>query len=552
MSEAPAAETATAAWPPLGEQGKGLPADVVTLVGEACDRDPERPALIFEDGVTVTRGQFKRAVESFAGYLARRIEPGDRVAIVLPNRTEFMVAWLAVNACGGSLVSINTAAGEHDAGHILGDSAATMAIVGRDQEELVRGLAGPELGEVVVVDDDEPDGLGAYTAGSGPLSLEGVRIDPEAITNVYYTSGTTGPPKGCTVDHSYWLRFVELYLGLYGLSDRDRLLCCLQFFYNDPPWLFLTSLWAGTSLVVMRRFSVSRYWSVVTAHDVNRVFGLAAIPSLLLKAEPSPAERDQRVEFALHVGIPTALHREFVERWGFPWVEGYGLTESGLVIAMPLEHADEMTGSGSIGLACPGVEVRLVDDEGDDVDADEPGELLIRAPGLMRGYLNRPEATAETMREGWLHTGDLGRQDRRGFVYFLGRKKDIVRRSGENVAAVEVEDVLRSHPLVLEAAVIPVADELRGEEVKACIALVDGTGPEDVSEFELVSFCRERLAPHKVPRYIQFRAEPFPRTPSMRVKKSAIVAESEDPLRDTWDRDSAMPDWKGSARGSRV
>jgi carnitine-CoA ligase len=392
------------------------------------------------------------------------------------------------------------------------------------------------------VDGKEPEGLDAYVGDSGPLSLAEVQVDPQAITNVYYTSGTTGPPKGCMVDHSYWLRFVELYLALYGLSPDDRLLCCLQFFYNDPPWLFLTSLHAGTSLVVMRRFSVSRYWSVVVDNGVTRLFGLAAIPSLLLKAEPSAAEREHRVEFALHVGIAAQLHAEFVRRWGFPWVEGYGLTESGLVVAMPLEHADEMTGSGSIGLPCPGVEIRVVDDEGRDVAVEESGEILIKAPGLMRGYLNRREATEEAMAGGWLHTGDLARRDERGFLYFLGRQKDIIRRSGENVAAAEVEDVLRSHPQVLEAAVVPVPDELRGEEVKAYVGIVEGVRVEEIPPAELVRHCRERLAKHKVPRYIEYRSD-FPRTPSMRVKKSALVAEVDDPIRDAWDRDREAPDW---------
>jgi crotonobetaine/carnitine-CoA ligase len=194
------------------------------------------------------------------------------------------------------------------------------------------------------------------------------------------------------------------------------------------------------------------------------------------------------------------------------------------------------------------VSIRLVDDEGADVAVGDPGEVLIRAPGMMRGYLNKPDATAETLTDGWLHSGDLARWDEEGFLYFLGRKKDIVRRAGENVAAAEVENVLRSHPQVLEAAVVPVPDELRGEEVKAYVALVEGMGADSVPPVELVDFCRERLSKHKVPRYIEYREEPFPRTPSMRVKKSALIAEVEDPFKDAWDRDRELPDWSGRAQ----
>jgi carnitine-CoA ligase len=530
-----------ASWPLLDSAVADLPVDIITLAREALDREPSEPAFVFEDGAIVTRERFRAAVEAFAGYLKERVEPGDRVLIMLDNRTEFMVAWLAVNACEASLVSVNTSAGEHDAGHVARDSAAKLAICGADHERLIRRVVDPDGTEVVVVRGAEPNGLAHYVGESGPLRLAELSVDPDAITNVYYTSGTTGPPKGCMVAHDYWIRFVELYLGLYGLGPDDRLLCCLQFFYNDPPWLFLASLRAGAPLVTMRRFSVSRFWPVVAENRVTRLFALASIPALLLKAEPRPEERRHQVEFALHIGIPAQLHAEFVERWGFPWVEGYGLTESGLVVAMPLEHAEEMTGSGSIGLPCPGVSVRLVDDEGREVGAEEPGEILIKAPGMMRGYLNRPEATAETLADGWLHSGDLARRDEAGYLYFLGRKKDIVRRAGENVAAAEVENVLRSHPAVLEAAVVAVPDELRGEEVKAYVALVEDASV--VTPAALVDFCRDRLAKHKVPRYIEYRAEPFPRTPSMRVKKSALLAEVEDPFALAWDRDQELPDW---------
>jgi crotonobetaine/carnitine-CoA ligase len=540
-----AASDVRPAWRPLGEQATGLPRDIVTLVRDAVREEPDKPALIFEDGVVVSRARFRDSVESFAGYLSEHISRGDRVLIMLENRVEFMVAWIAVNACGASLVSMNTSAGEHDAGHIVRDSDAALAIVGTDSEQLIRSVAHEEM-EIVVVSGDEPGGLDAHAPTLGSFSLEEAAADPEAVTNVYYTSGTTGPPKGCMVGHDYWIRFIELYLGLYGLGPEDRILCCLQFFYNDPPWLFLTSLRAGVPLVAMRRFSVSRFWTVVAEHGITRLFALAAIPALLLKADPRPEEREHGVQFALHIGIPAQLHREFVDRWGFPWAEGYGLTETGLVVGMPLEYADQMTGSGSIGLPCPSVDVRLVDEQGEEVGVGEPGEILIRAPGMMRGYLNRPDATAETLVDDWLYSGDLARRDDAGFLYFLGRKKDIVRRSGENVAAAEVENVLRSHPKVLEAAVVPVPDELRGEEVKAYVGVVENAGADEVSPPELVRYCRERLAKHKVPRYIEYRSE-FPRTPSMRVKKSALLAEVDDPLAGAWDRDREMPNWSQKA-----
>jgi crotonobetaine/carnitine-CoA ligase len=528
-------------WTPaLATSAIGAP-DIVRLTADACARHPDVPILVFEDGVSVTRAEFLARIEQFAGWLRTRIEPGDRVAIMLDNRTEFMIAWLAVAAAGGMLVSMNVTAGEYDATHVLRDSEARVAIIGEGVEALFASLASvcPDLADVIVVRGPEPRGLAVYGDPAQRLDLATADIDPAAITNVYYTSGTTGPPKGCMLAHDYWLRFADLYLRLYGLAPEDRLLCCLHFFYGDPPWQLLASLHAGSTLVVMRRFSVSRFWDVVDRHAVTRVFGLASIPSLLLKAPPGDRDRDHAVDFALQIGVPTNLHAELVARWGFPWVEGYGLTETGLVVGMPLEHADEMTGSGSIGLPCPGVDARVVDDELVDVADGEPGELLIRAPGLMRGYLNRPDATADTLRHGWLHTGDLARRDARVFLYFLGRKKDIIRRSGENVAAAEVEQLLRSHPSVLEAAVVAVPDDLRGEEVKAYVALIDGARQADLPPEEIVRFCADRLARYKVPRFLQYRQE-LPRTPSMRVKKSELLQETTDLRAGAWDREQTL------------
>lgn len=512
--------------------------DVLDLVRSACLRSPDLPALIFEDGVVVTRSQLWEEARSFAGYLAERVAPGDRVAIVMPSRAEFMITWLAVIMCRAVLVPLNPAARSHDAGHILRDSAARIVVAGPDQEQLIRDLQPdcPDLQEIAVCGEPEPSGLAAYH-GTPPSDRP-----PEAArdaTNIYYTSGTTGPPKGCIVDHEYWTRFATLIASVYGIGSSDRMLCCLQFFYNDPPWQLLAALQAETSLVVMRRFSVSRYWPVVREHKVTVLYGIASTASLLLKAPSSDLDRQHQVRLAIHVGIPAPLHAELVERWGAPWVEAYGLTETGVITATPVDRANEVVGSGSIGLPCPGADVRILDVDGAEVPAGQPGEIVVRAPGLMRGYLNRPDATEEAFRGNWLHTGDLGRQDENGWLYFVGRMKDIIRRAGENIAAAEVENVLRSHPKVLEVAAVPAPDELRGEEVKVHVLLTAGETPESVPPDELILFGEARLARHKLPRYVEYRAADFERTPSMRVKKDGLDRSFGDSAR-VWDRVSSL------------
>jgi carnitine-CoA ligase len=514
-----------------------LDRDIIELVRDACRIDPDLPALIFEDGISVNRRRLWAEIESFSGYLSSRIRPGDRVAVMMPNRAEFMITWLAVTACRGILVALNPAARSYDAGHVLRDSAARIAVVDADHAALFTELQPdcPELTETIVAADCEPGGLAAFAGPRLPQRPDAARGD---LTNIFYTSGTTGPPKGCAVGHDYWVRFAELMADQFSFTSADRMICCLQFFYNDPPWMLLLALMSRTSMVAMRRFSVSRYWPVVREHDVTVLFGIASTASLLLKAPISDDDQQHKVRLSIQVGIPAPLHQDLVDRWGVPWVEAYGLTETGVIVSMPVARAEEMIGSGSIGVPCPGADVRVVRFDGAECADDEPGEIAVRAPGLMRGYLNRPEATAETFRGGWLHTGDLGRRDQAGYLYFIGRIKDVIRRAGENIAAAEVETVLRSHPGVLEAAAVPVPDDLLGEEVKVHILLGNGQSPMSVPPAELIAFSASRLARYKVPRFVEYRAEDFDRTPSMRVKKENLDR-STDPER-VWDRSAEL------------
>jgi carnitine-CoA ligase len=527
------------AWRNAGEPWSAAPYQtVIELVDEACRRWPDAPAMIFEDGLVVTYGELLAASERFAGYLAGRVQPGEAVAVILRNRAEFMIAWLAVVASRAVLVSVNPDDKALDAGHILRDSASVIVILGEEHESLVDELR-PELAslrEVITVRGDEPHGLARYT-GHEPLSFAQAECARGDISNIYYTSGTTGRPKGCMTDHEWWLRTVDVMLRKIPQTPSDRVLCCLQFFYSDPGHLLLECLATGGALVVMRRFSVSRFWDVVRDNDVTLILSFSSIPVFLLGAPPDPRDRNNKVRVARHLAMPPDLHREVVERWGFPWIEGYGITEGNVVTSMPLEYADEMTGSGSIGIAVPEAEIRLAGEDGQDVPAGATGEFVMRGPGMFRGYLGRPEATREAMPDGWLRTGDLGRQDDRGFYYFMGRKKDVIRRSGENLTATEVEDALRGHPVILDAAVIPVPDRERGEEVKAYVLLTDGRSEADLPPEKIVEFCAERLAWYKVPRYIEYRATDFPRTPSMRVRKEVLKAERADLTEGCWDRE---------------
>lgn len=525
-------EHAGSAWSAAPE------ATIIELVRNAYRRHPERPALIFEDGLTVTTRDLVARIERFAGSMRDRVGPGDRVAIILGNRAEYIVAWLAVVALRATLVSVNPDVKEHDAQHVLSDSETSLVIVGSEHVAVVEAVrqSCPLLREVIVVGDSEPEGLPASPPGT--FSLAEAACERGDVTNIYYTSGTTGAPKGCVVGHEWWLRTVDVDLRLHPKGPDDRILCCLQFYYADPGWMVLAALERGGAVVVMRRFSVSRFWGVVRDNDVTEIVGIASIPILLLKAPPADNDRDHNVRRALQVAVPANLHQEMNDRWGFPWIDGYGITEGNFVTRVPLDLAAEMVGSGSIGVPCPETSIRLVDEEGVDVPVGATGEFWVRGPGLMLGYLNRPEETAEVLKDGWLHTGDLGRRDERGLYYFAGRKKDVIRRSGENLSAAEVEDVLRAHPKVLDAAVVGVPDDLRGEEVKAFILPVAGGSSATIPAEELAAWCAQRLAGYKVPRYIEYRVTDFPRTPSQRVQKTLLTASDYESQSPVWDREN--------------
>jgi len=513
---------------------------VIEVVHKGCIEDPYRPALIIEDGLTITRRELLDRCQRFAGYLKDKVKAGDRVVVMLDNRVEFMIALFGIVANRGTLVSIAPTAQQFDAGHILKDAEPVAAICGTTQRPVIEAVrdAAPGLKHVIVVDGEEPKGLEPYERQAEPLDFGKVECEREDIITVYYTSGTTGAPKGCMLHHGWWLRVIDVDLRLFRRGWQDRQLCCLPFYYADPAIQLLTSLASRGTMIAMRRFSVSRFWDVVKTYDATEILSIASIPALLMKGEPGPNELDHRIRLAIHAGLPKELHAEMLKRYGFHWHNQYGSTEGGVMSRVPNHLADELVGTGTMGVEPPGVTIRLVDEEDKDVPIGQSGEALIGGPDLYAGYLNRPEVTEEANRGGWYHSGDVARRDERGLLYFVGRKKEIIRRSGENISAAEVEAVLRSHPMILEAAVVPVPDPLRGEEVKAYIQLNNAAPPESLPPEEVIAFCKANLAQFKIPRFIEYRLTDFERTPSMRVHKQSLLSEKADLRQGAWDRET--------------
>lgn len=493
--------------------------DDVTTLGQALERAarlwPDRPAWTFDlraaggELSTLTfrevqqrSGEYARALLDLGVVTWDREGPGgERVGVMLPNGPEFPLAWLALAQLGAAIVPLNTKLRSVDAEHLLRTAGVRHVLTTADLAPHVDGVADVETVDVLDL------------RASGFFMGWDDRDPGEVPVNIQFTSGTTGRPKGCVLTHDYWLTLgAGLVTGFPHLGEDDVMLTAQPFSYVDPQWNVVAALLAGAHLVVLDGFHPSTFWASVREHRVTYVYCLGAMPTLLLRMPSDPADTDHSVRVVQASGIPTSLHADLERRWGTPWFEAFGMTESGADLRVDEADHDELVGSGCVGSPVPHREVRI--------EAD--GELLLRGPGMMRGYLGLPDV----FDDGWLHTGDLARLDAQGRVFLTGRSKDMIRRSGENIAAREVEDVIMSHPAVQLAAVLGVPDEIRGEEVKAFVVLstrrsASGAATEAASEAELTAWCAERLAAFKVPRFWAFH-ESLPMTPSERVAKEQL------------------------------
>jgi crotonobetaine/carnitine-CoA ligase len=484
--------------------------DLDSAVTRAADRWPTRVAWRFDPGQTLTFAEVEQRSAGFAAGLATAgVAAGDRVGLLVGNRAEFPLAWLGLARLGAAVVALNPRYGPVDMTHLLRSAGCRAVLTTADRMADLIALAADVPGLQIVLDVATVEA--APNRGTGP-------VDATAIANVQFTSGTTGRPKGCLLSHRYWTTLAaSLVAGFPRLDDRDVMLTAQPFHYVDPMWNVVAGLLAGAELVVLDGFHPSTFWEQVRRHRVTYFYCLAAMPTLLLATPPASTDTDHRVRLVQCSAVPPARHAEIEQRWGVPWFEAFGMTETGADLRVTDADHDELVGTGCVGGPAAHREVGILDPSGEPVVPGVVGELALRGPGMMDGYDGDREATDAAFRGGWFHTGDLAHTDAAGRVYLAGRLKDMIRRAGENIAAREVEDVLALHPAVTLVAAVAVADELRGEEVKAVVV----ADPQVADPRELAEFCAARLAPFKVPRYWEYR-DTLPLTASNRVAKPAL------------------------------
>lgn len=479
--------------------------NIATVLREAAAAQPDKACLLVGGRTVRYREVDAESARVAAGLLSLGLERGDTVAVQLPNSADFVFAYFAIMRAGLVMVPMNPLLREQEIGHLLADSGARAVLTGSPHPEEVAAAAGAVpvfVAEGVAL----PDGCRPLRElyADEPFR-DVVPTSSEDTAVLLYTSGTTGRPKGAELTHLQ-LVFNAISSGaLFGFGPDDVSLAVVPFFHVYGLSLIGVAVRYVSTITVMERFEAQAALEVMERDRVSIMFGVPTMYHALLQQDTS--ERDLsafRLAVSGGAAIPGEILRTVEERFGVLLLEGYGLSES--CATATFNRSAEDRRFLSIGKPIWGVDVVVVDEDGRRLPPgpDHVGELVVRGHNVMKGYRNNPEATAEALRDGWLHTGDLGYEDEDGYLFVVDRLKDLVIRGGYNVYPREIEEVLYTHPAISEAAVIGRPDDRLGEEVVAVVVLRPGR---ETTEAEVVAFCKERLAAYKYPREVRIVAD---------------------------------------------
>ena len=486
---------------------------------ETASRHSDRPFLLFRDEVYSYRSVAALTDRLAAGLLALGLRKGDFLALWLPNRLEFAFSYFAAAKAGLVLVPINTFFKGEELAYLLADSGAKAIITCQDflpVLEQVRPRV-PNLEQVITVERGWKEVM--RLGGSEPEVSFKSRVRPGDVASCLYTSGTTGEPKGALLTHHNLTWDANACTKALPLSAQDRLLCVLPLFHSfaQTICLALPTLFGGSTLL-LDRFSPAAVLQALAQGGVTVFPGVPAIFAALLQVPAADRPPHPALRFCVSgaAPLPPEVMQAFEKEYRTLLLEGDGPTECSPVTCVNPYQGPRKP--GSVGLPLPGVEIRIFDEEDRELPPGEVGEVVVRGENVMLGYHNRPEETAQALRGGWFHTGDLGRFDEGGYLYLVDRKKDMIIVGGLKVYPREVELALLSHPAVAEAAVVGVPDQARGELPAAFVALREG---KTATAKELTRYCRERLANFKVPRAV-YLLDSLPKTGTGKTRKQDL------------------------------
>lgn len=524
---------------------KRYPAHDYTLNGAFASRageDPDRAFLLY-GGKTWSWREFAGTADAVARMLrARGVGKGDRVAVMARNSAGHIIMLFALARIGAIMVPVNPEFGVTEARYVL--HHAEVRGVAADAEtlgvarEAAEGLSGPPWFVLLEGSRDDAPNLQALAEAAPAATLPAAGPDDTCL--IVYTSGTTGFPKGAMHSQRSFVTCGEAFVQRVYLQDDDRVMIVLPLFHINALFYSVAgTLAAGCSMFIAGKFSASAFWKTAAEHRATEVNIIEAIGTILKNRPRTEFRPDHRLRVVY--GVREAVADTFRNEFHIPHlIGGYGMTEIPGVTCNPFEGPQKPGSMGPIGRhpdpARAWAQCRVVDDAGHDVGVDEVGELIVKTPIIMQGYFRDPEQTKNAFRDDWFLTGDLVRRDADGYFYFVSRKKDIIRRRGENIAGAELDRVIGSHPAVHEAAAIPVPAELGEDEILAAVVVKPGA---QVTADEIAQWCRERLSAMKVPRYVAFVKE-LPHTPTHKVAK-AVLRNDATLIKQAIDLDATQP-----------
>jgi long-chain acyl-CoA synthetase len=495
--------------------------NITELLRARIAATPDKVFLFSQpDGRQYTYKQFGDAIERTASLLTEKgIKKGDVVSLLMPNGVEYIIAYFACWQLGALAGPINSLLKAQEIAYVISNSESKALFVNSQFLPIIYSVQQelPQLSNIILFDSEAE-----ATQDVALRDRETTEIGPDDEAIIIYTSGTTGKPKGCLLTHRNVIANARQISQWLGFGPADRLLTVMPLFHmNAVSVTTMAALYAGGSTVVTPKFSATRFWQIVSDYQITSFGSVATMLSMLLTTYPEGIPQGlntKQLRFAMcgSAPVPAETIKRFEELFDCLVVEGYGLSES--TCRSTFNPPDQRRRAGSCGLPI-GNEMRVVDDDDNEVPTGSLGEIVLRGENILKGYYKNPEATKIAFRNGWFHTGDVGYRDQDGFYYIVDRKSDMIIRGGENIYPREIDEVLYQHPFVAAAAVVGMPDELYGEEVAAFVVLRDGG---EASEEELIEFCKARLADYKCPKTVRF-VKDIPKGPTGKLLKRELV-----------------------------
>jgi crotonobetaine/carnitine-CoA ligase len=498
------------------------------------EKNPDKVFLYYEDEKISYQDFDIRVNQAANGFLENGIKKRDKVCLMLPNIPEFLYSWFGLCKLGAVMVPVNNQYKAKEAEYIIDHSQARGLVIHQDYLPVALEIQRecPHLKWIMTVGDtDLPGNIIPYhnLLNKMPERLRNTNVLDDDLAGIIYTSGTTGFPKGAMHIQRNFTLTGEAFTLTAKLTPDDRLMVILPFYHiNAEFYSTMGTLAADASMILIRQFSASKFWKQAVQYQATEFNFIGAVGRILCARPESEFCPEHSIRVAYGAAIAPDVYDIFTKRFHIPYViDGYGLTEVPRVTQNPIDGVVKMKSMGlpakhpdpSITFA----EVRIVDDSGQDIPPRQTGELIVRSPVMMKGYYHRPEENQKALRDGWFYTGDYTYKDEDGYYYFVDRKKDIIRRRGENISAAEIENTIAANPKILDVAVIAVPSELTEDEVMACIVLKPD---QSILPEEVIDWCKTRLSDFKIPRFIQFRKD-LPKTSTQRTMKNVLKEEGE-------------------------